>query len=143
MPALAAAHVECRLRLLFFCVFVPQDHATLQKLLPTLLQQQSQGQQRFKFVTVLWDDAPHAASSNGSGSSGNGNGNGKAAWDHTAAVSQLSELGVKVLAYDAVLAAGSQLRGVGPFQPAACSRSSLATLVYTSGTTGECKLSRA
>jgi hypothetical protein len=51
-------------------------------------------------------------------------------------VSQLSAAGVPVLGYEGLLAAGAQLRAAGPFQPAVVGRSSLATLVYTSGTTG-------
>jgi hypothetical protein len=127
---------------LLLLLLLLQDRATLVKLAPSLLSAQQQGRQRFKFVALLWQDQQQQqqpgsktttsnSSSNGTSSSSSGTA------DYDQAVSQLASAGVSVLGYDAVLGAGQQLRVLGPFQPAACSRGSLATLVYTSGTTGE------
>eukprot|EP00883_Tetradesmus_obliquus_P005463 jgi/Sobl393_1/15891/SZX63806.1 len=122
------------------CALVLQDGATLVKLLPTLLAGQ-QSTQPFKFVALLWQDeqqqpgsrpASRAASSSSSSSSSGSE-------EYQQAVAQLAAAGVAVLGYEAVLAAGSQLRAGGRWAAAGCSRSSLATLVYTSGTTGHPK----
>jgi hypothetical protein len=139
--------------LLLLLLLLLQDRATLVKLLPTLLQAQAGGTQRFKFVALLWQDEQQQQpgsrpasrlrsstpsnsrpSSRSSSSSSSEASNGSVEYEQ--AVAELAAAGVPVLGYEAVLAAGGQLRAVGPFQPAACSRGSLATLVYTSGTTG-------
>eukprot|EP00878_Enallax_costatus_P046132 GHUV01055744.1.p1 GENE.GHUV01055744.1~~GHUV01055744.1.p1 ORF type:complete len:214 (+),score=101.05 GHUV01055744.1:480-1121(+) len=104
---------------------VLQDRPTLNKLLPSLVQ--SGQAQQLKFIALLWDDEAHS-SKNGSTGSSNG---------EAGLLEQLSAAGVPVLDYAAVISAGSNLRAVGPFQPAAVGRQTLATLVYTSGTTGQ------
>eukprot|EP00878_Enallax_costatus_P036567 GHUV01041074.1.p1 GENE.GHUV01041074.1~~GHUV01041074.1.p1 ORF type:complete len:511 (+),score=205.18 GHUV01041074.1:480-2012(+) len=106
---------------------VLQDRPTLNKLLPSLVQ--SGQAQQLKFIALLWDDEAHS-SKNGSTGSSNG---------EAGLLEQLSAAGVPVLDYAAVISAGSNLRAVGPFQPAAVGRQTLATLVYTSGTTGHPK----
>eukprot|EP00879_Flechtneria_rotunda_P005441 GHRR01005734.1.p1 GENE.GHRR01005734.1~~GHRR01005734.1.p1 ORF type:complete len:588 (+),score=208.21 GHRR01005734.1:736-2499(+) len=106
---------------------VLQDRTSLLKLLP-ILTQHGQAHQ-IKFVALLWNDLA-AGSTKGSSCS---------TTTYASAVQQLAEMGISVLEYDTVLSAGSSLRAVGPFQPAACSRQDLATVVYTSGTTGHPK----
>jgi acyl-CoA synthetase (AMP-forming)/AMP-acid ligase II len=107
---------------------VLQDRATLDKLTPAIKQAVAAGQ-NIKFVAVLWEDLPPSSSSNGKTSP-------PAA---AAAEAEFAGLGVCVLSYQGVLSAGQQLRSAGPFAPAVCQRSELATLVYTSGTTGHPK----
>lgn len=102
---------------------VLQDRAALNKLLPSLVQ--SGQAQQLKFIALLWDDKAHSSRNGSNGSS-----------TREAALQQLSAAGVPVLDYTAVISAGSNLRAVGPFQPAAVGRQTLATMVYTSGTTG-------
>jgi long-subunit acyl-CoA synthetase (AMP-forming) len=112
---------------------VLQDRATLLKLLPVILSRHQQAP--VKFVGVLWQQQhPHASptSSNGTLLSQEQ----QQQQQYLDAVQELSRAGVSVLEYDEVLSAGAALRVVGPFQPAQCSRDSLATVVYTSGTTG-------
>lgn len=104
---------------------VLQDRATLDKLLPAIRDAAATGQ-NIKFVAVLWDESAATSSSNSS--------NGK-----KQAAAALEGLGIRVLNYQDVLSAGQQLRSVGSFEPAACQRGDLATLVYTSGTTGHPK----
>lgn len=130
---------------------VLQDRATLAKLLPALRAHAQQ--QTLKFVAVLWDDEAPAAAATGSSNGGNGsNGNGSngkkqpeqaasTAAASAVAQSELEGLGVRVLSYQQVLSAGQQLRSAagGVFEPAAVGRGDLATLVYTSGTTGHPK----
>jgi long-chain acyl-CoA synthetase len=119
---------------------VLQDSSTLNKLLPAIQEAAAAGQ-TIKFVALLWDDAAAAAagqpppSSNGSSSSSSAGGQAAAA----AAAAELQKLGVSVLSHGDVMSAGQQLRAAGPFAPAAVQRSDLATLVYTSGTTGHPK----
>lgn len=136
---------------------VLQDRAALLKLLPAVKEAVAAGQ-AIKFVAVLWDDQPTAAaaagptdssSSSSSGNAGSSNGhqagtnNGDLETAAGAAAAgpeaELEALGVAVLSYQGVLSAGQQVRAAGPFVPAACGRSDLATLVYTSGTTGHPK----
>jgi long-subunit acyl-CoA synthetase (AMP-forming) len=108
---------------------VLQDRATLDRLTPTIKQAAAAGQ-NIKFVAVLWEDLPHSSSSS----------NGKTSRPAAAAAeAELEGLGVRVLSYQGVLSAGQQLRAAGPFTPAVCQRGDLATLVYTSGTTGHPK----
>lgn len=115
---------------------VLQDRATLDRLTPAIKQAVAAGQ-NMKFVAVLWEDLPPSSSSNGrSAAASNGRTNGPAA---AAVDADLEGLGVRVLSYQGVLSAGQQLRAAGPFAPAVCQRSDLATLVYTSGTTGQPK----
>jgi hypothetical protein len=135
-------HSCCALIYTFLLLLLLQDRATLVKLLPTLLQAQAGGRQHFKFVALLWQDEqqqpgsrPSSRLSNGTNSSSSSEAS-SGSDEYEQAISQLEAAGVPVLGYEAVLAAGGQLRAVGPFQPAACSKGSLATLVYTSGTTG-------
>lgn len=127
---------------------VLQDRAALLKLLPAVKEAVAAGQ-AVKFVAVLWDDQPAAAaagpptdSSNGH-QAGTSNGDLQTAAGAAAAAAgpeaELEALGIAVLSYQGVLAAGQQLRATRPFVPAACGRSDLATLVYTSGTTGHPK----
>jgi long-chain acyl-CoA synthetase len=132
---------------------VLQDRATLDRLAPALTQAgTAAGGHSIKFVALLWDDTPAAAPAAADGSAAAGS-NGKTSTGSTAATAAadssqtaaaagdaaLAALGVPVLSYAAVLSAGQQLRAAGPFAPAACQRGDLATLVYTSGTTGHPK----
>jgi long-chain acyl-CoA synthetase len=130
---------------------VLQDRATLLKLLPALQQAAAAGHS-IKFVALLWEDSPTPPAATAAGRNGKtSSGSTAAAADssHTASSSTaaaaaaadaaLAALGVPVLSYTAVLSAGQQLQAAGPFAPAACQRGDLATLVYTSGTTGHPK----
>lgn len=123
---------------------VLHDTATLSKLMPAITAAAKQGRPQVKFVVLLWEDQQHSSSSSntataaaaGNGSNGSSNGSVSLA----AMQDQLSICGVSVLGYNDVLAAGRRLRSIGGgFAAAAVRRSDLATLCYTSGTTGHPK----
>jgi len=119
---------------------VLQDRATLVKLMPAIKDAVQQQGLKLKFVALLWDDAlPAAATATTTASSSSSKQQRALEAAAAAAEAEVEAVGVRVLSYQAVLTAGQQLRGVGPFEPAACQRSDLATLVYTSGTTGHPK----
>jgi acyl-CoA synthetase (AMP-forming)/AMP-acid ligase II len=100
------------------------DTAALVKLVP-VIKARVQAGQAIRFVAVLWDEP------------GSGSGNSSAALQ--AVQAELKGSGVAVLSYDQVLATGRQQQQGAGFTPAAVARSDLATLVYTSGTTGHPK----
>lgn len=123
------------------CALVLQDRATLVKLLPTLLagQQGQQGPQPFKFIAMLWQDEQQQPGSRPASRAASSSSSSSGSEEYQQAVAQLEAAGVAVLGYEAVRSAGGQLRAGGRWQAVGCSRSSLATLVYTSGTTGHPK----
>ncbi|GBF88603.1 long-chain-fatty-acid-ligase [Raphidocelis subcapitata] len=94
---------------------IVQDEATLARLAPVLA---SDAAPRLRFVAVLW---PHQGQQ---------------------LPRQLPGQGCPVLGFEELLARGSGARAAGdgaPFQPHAAGRDDVATLVYTSGTTGHPK----
>lgn len=94
---------------------IVQDKATLRRLLPAL----SPGSTppALKFVVVLWDDATDSSA-------------------ESEKSAMLDQAGVAVLSYDQVLTKGRSLLSMGSLQPHKSRKHDLATIVYTSGTTG-------
>eukprot|EP00877_Chromochloris_zofingiensis_P004131 jgi/Chrzof1/13719/Cz08g09130.t1 len=97
---------------------IVQDKATLRRLLPAL----SPGSTppALKFVVVLWDDATDSSA-------------------ESEKSAMLDQAGVAVLSYDQVLTKGRSLLSMGSLQPHKSRKHDLATIVYTSGTTGHPK----
>jgi len=96
---------------------VVQDKDALKKVAPALVRE---GAASLRFVVVLWGS--------------------RADVDAVSESSGLKAAGVKLVTYDEALAAGgAQLSGGAAFEPAVVGRSDMATLVYTSGTTGHPK----
>jgi acyl-CoA synthetase (AMP-forming)/AMP-acid ligase II len=100
-----------------------QDAATLAKLAPAIERAVAAGQ-RIKFVVLLWGDEGAAAQGGGGSSSG----------------AAATVAGVPVLQWGQLMAAGeSAAAGGGGVSGVRVARCDLATLVYTSGTTGHPK----